>query len=63
MQGVVKTRPEQGFDVIDVAMPQMTSHRVLIKVKATSICGSDLHLYKWDKWAQERLTLPPITFP
>ena len=60
MKAVCKAKPAPGLTLIDAPMPEVTSHRVLIRVKATSICGSDVHLYKWDAWAQSNLTPPRI---
>jgi threonine 3-dehydrogenase len=55
MTAVWKTRGEQGFEIKDAEVPVPKDDEVLIKVKATSICGTDLHIYKWDEWAQKRI--------
>lgn len=55
MQSVWKTAPKEGLEIKDASIPRIKDHEVLIKVKATSICGTDLHIYKWDNWAQERI--------
>lgn len=60
MKAVAKLKSAFGFDIADLSMPEVTSHRVLVKVKAASICGSDVHLYKWDPWASQNLTPPRI---
>lgn len=55
MQSVWKADPKEGLEIKDAPIPKIKDHEVLIKVKATSICGTDLHIYKWDNWAQERI--------
>ncbi len=41
-------------------IPQIGSRDVLVQVKAASICGTDMHIYEWDAWAQSRMTVPRI---
>ncbi len=60
MRAVVKTRPGPGFELREVPVPQIGPRDVLIKVRATSICGTDLHIYRWDPWAQSRIKPPLI---
>ncbi len=63
MKALVKTRPESGAVYMDVPIPIPAPNEVLLKVKATSICGTDVHIYKWDNWAQGRIgakALPQI---
>ena len=55
MKAVVKTKPETGAELLDVEMPRAGSDEVLIQVKATSICGTDVHIYQWERWAQRRI--------
>jgi len=55
MLSVWKTAPKEGLEIKDAPVPKINSHEVLIKVKATSICGTDLHIYGWDAWAQQRI--------
>ena len=61
MTAVVKTAPAPGSEVRDVPIPKFGPRDVLIKVKAASICGTDLHIQNWDKWAQGRIK-PPLVF-
>jgi threonine 3-dehydrogenase len=61
MTAVVKTAPGPGSEVRQVPMPRLGLRDVLIKVKAASICGTDLHIQDWDKWAQGRIH-PPLVF-
>jgi len=55
MQAVWKTSPKEGLEVKEAPIPKIKDDEVLIKVKATSICGTDIHIYKWDEWAQNRI--------
>ncbi len=57
----VKTERAQGADLREVEIPTITDNQVLIKTRAASICGTDKHIYNWDKWAQSRLN-PPLIF-
>ncbi len=61
MLAAVKTRPEAGFELIDVDIPKPGPDEVLIQVKAASICGTDKHILQWDPWAQSRIK-PPMIF-
>ena len=60
MKAVRKIRPEPGLDLVEIDIPQPKSDEVLVKVEATAICGSDLHFYNWDPFAQKKLK-PPLT--
>lgn len=55
MKAVVKTRPEAGAEWLDVDVPRPDAGQVLVKVTATSICGTDVHIYQWERWAQNRI--------
>ena len=61
MKALRKMRPEQGAHLEAVPTPQFGPSDVLIKVRAASICGTDLHIYHWDKWSASRIR-PPMTF-
>lgn len=60
MLAVVKTHPERGVDIARVDIPRCRPHEVLVRLQATSVCGTDVHIYHWDQWAQQRLALPRI---
>ena len=61
MKAVVKTKPEPGAELVEVDVPLPGSDDVLVKVVATSICGTDLHIYQWNDWAKKRIKkLPQI---
>jgi threonine 3-dehydrogenase len=61
MQAIVKPAPAPGAEVSQVPVPEIGARDVLIRVRAASICGTDLHIYSWDRWAQRRLR-PPLVF-
>ena len=63
MKAVVKVGPEFGAELQDKPMPRPKPDWVLVKVRATSICGTDVHIYKWDPWSASRIgekALPQI---
>ncbi len=57
MKALVKSKSEVGLWLEDVPVPEVGAGEVKIKIKKTSICGTDLHIYKWDKWAQKTIPL------
>lgn len=61
MKALRKERPAQGADLGTVPVPSIGPHDVLVRVRAASICGTDLHIYGWDRWSQGRIK-PPMTF-
>src|ERR1700758_1390391 len=60
MLAVVKPEPKPGTEIREVKIPGFGRTDVLVKVKVASICGTDLHIYEWDRWAQHRIHLPLI---
>ena len=60
MKALVKLRPEKGIWMQEIPVPEIGVNDVLIKIIKTSICGTDLHIYKWDDWAQKTIK-PPMT--
>ena len=60
MRAIIKARPGPGLELAEVDVPQIGPRDVLIKVRAASICGTDLHIYNWDPWAQSRIKPPLI---
>ena len=52
MRALVKSRPERGLWLEEVPVPTPGINDVLIRVLLTGICGTDLHIYEWDEWAQ-----------
>ncbi len=59
MKAVVKTKSEPGAELIDLPIPTPGPDEVLVKVLATSICGTDLHIFQWNEWAQGRIKKIP----
>lgn len=60
MKALVKLRPEKGIWMEDVPQPSVGVNDVLIKIKKTAICGTDLHIYKWDDWSQKNIKIPLV---
>src|SRR3954471_20621188 len=60
MLAVIKPEAAPGADVRQMPVPQFGPDDVLVKVKVASICGTDLHIYNWDQWAQNRIHPPLI---
>jgi threonine 3-dehydrogenase len=60
MLAVVKAEAAPGAEVRDVKVPEIGLTDVLVKVKVASVCGTDLHIYNWDPWAQHRIHPPLI---
>ncbi len=60
MKALVKSKAEKGIWMEEVDMPEMGVNDVLIKLKKTAICGTDLHIYKWDSWSQKTIKVPTI---
>ena len=58
MKALIKKYPEKGIWMEDVPVPQVGINDVLIKIKKTAICGTDLHIYKWDDWSQKTIKTP-----
>ena len=58
MKALVKAEPEVGLWMEDVPLPTIGDDDVLIKVDRTGICGTDLHIYNWDAWAQQTIPVP-----
>ena len=58
MKALVKAKAERGIWMEDIAVPEVGHNDVLIKVKRTAICGTDIHIFKWDDWAQKTIPIP-----
>ncbi len=61
MKALVKKYPKEGLWLEDMPMPAVGNNDVLIKIKKTAICGTDIHIYNWDEWAQKTIPVPMIT--
>ncbi len=59
MNALIKTKPEPGFHLEQVPVPQIGINEVLIRIDRTGICGTDAHIYHWNAWAQKTIK-PPL---
>ena len=60
MKALVKSRADRGLWLEDVAEPKLGINDVKIRVLLTGICGTDLHIYEWDKWAKSTIKIPTV---
>ncbi|MXO51581.1 L-threonine 3-dehydrogenase [Erythrobacter gaetbuli] len=60
MKSLVKAKAAPGLWMQDSPKPEMGINDVLIKVRRTAICGTDMHIWKWDEWAQKTIPVPMI---
>ncbi len=60
MKSIVKKKAEKGLWLDNTPEPTIREHEVLIKIRKTSICGTDLTIYKWDAWAQKNVPVPLV---
>jgi threonine 3-dehydrogenase len=58
MKSLVKAKREPGIWMHDIPVPEYGVNDVLIKIKKTAICGTDIHIYAWDEWAQATIPVP-----
>ena len=62
MRALVKERAEPGAQIREVPVPEPGPDELLIRVEAASVCGTDVHIERWDPWAQENFGPPPMIF-
>jgi len=62
MNAVVKSKRQLGAEITRVNPPTIRDSEVLVEVEATSICGTDVHIWDWNEWAQNRMKKIPIVF-
>jgi len=60
VKGLVKSRKQPGLWLEEVDAPRIGINDVLIRVRRTGICGTDLHIYRWDDWAQRTIPVPLV---
>ncbi len=60
MKALVKSEPKVGLTLAEVDVPKIGINDVLIRVDRAGICGTDLHIYKWDVWAQKTIPVPMV---
>ena len=58
MQALAKAKAERGIWLEDIERPEIGHNDVLIRVKRTAICGTDIHIFQWDEWAQKTIPVP-----
>jgi len=61
MKALVKRHAKEGLWLEDMPEPEIGNNDVLVKIKKTAICGTDIHIYNWDEWAQKTIPIPMIT--
>ncbi len=61
MKALVKAKPETGLWMSQVPVPEIGPLDVLIKVKLSAICGTDVHIWNWDSWSQKAVPVPLVT--
>jgi threonine 3-dehydrogenase len=62
MRALRKTQPASGAELVEIPVPAPGEGEVLVQVHATSICGTDVHIFEWNEWAEKRITSVPMTF-
>ena len=60
MKALCKKHAEPGLWLDEAPVPKIKSSEILIRIKKTAICGTDLHIYNWDKWSQDTVKTPMI---
>ena len=60
MKAIVKKNPRPGLILDEVPVPEVGLNEVLIRIHKTSICGTDVHIYDWNSWAQNSISLPLV---
>ena len=60
MQALAKLEKKEGIWLTEVDVPKCGHNDVLIKINKTAICGTDIHIYNWDKWSQDTITVPMV---
>ncbi|WP_425044664.1 L-threonine 3-dehydrogenase [Primorskyibacter sp. S87] len=61
MKALEKSKPEEGLWLVQAPVPEIGPDEVLIRVKKTGICGTDIHIWNWDEWAAHTVPVPLIT--
>src|SRR5690348_13771413 len=60
MKALVKRKTEPGLWLEEVPVPEPGDDDVLIRIKKTSVCGTDVHIYNWDEWSQKTIPVPMV---
>ncbi len=61
MKALVKAKREPGLWMEQVPVPTIGANDVLIRIKKSAICGTDVHIYNWDEWSQKTVPVPMVT--
>ncbi len=61
MKALIKSKREPGIWMGDVPVPEIGPNDVLIRIRKTAICGTDVHIYNWDTWSQKTIPVPMVT--
>lgn len=60
MRALAKTLPEKGIWMTEPDVPEVGHNDLLIKIRKTAICGTDMHIYNWDEWSQNTIPVPMV---
>ena len=60
MKALSKLHKEVGIWMTDVPAPELGHNDLLIKIRKTAICGTDIHIYNWDEWSQKTIPVPMV---
>lgn len=60
MYALAKLRPERGIWETEAHIPEIGPNDLLIQIKKSSICGTDVHIYNWDSWSQQTVPVPMV---
>jgi len=58
MKALIKAKSEPGIWLEDASVPEIGPNDVLVRIRKTAICGTDVHIYNWDKWSQATIPVP-----
>lgn len=60
MKALIKSHARRGLCISDTKFPELGENEILVRINKTAICGTDLHIYKWDDWAKKTIPVPMI---
>jgi threonine 3-dehydrogenase len=60
MRAAMKANPGPGVEITETSVPDLLPGEALIKIESMSICGTDVHIYHWDRWSEQRINTPMI---
>lgn len=62
MKALSKLKAQPGIWMTDVPVPELGHNDVMIKIRKTAICGTDVHIYNWDEWSQKTIPVPMVVY-